>query len=184
MHDCTKILCVFGKYLEIVYICTNLFDAMTTTRITVPPFIAEYMNGKYGTFDKTSPLRLPDSTDLYHMLFDLLEKRPDGVPADRGNLELILPERSVGKRPETYNYLGVRSQKFLSRRMEVMMWADAHDFIDEMKHQHGVDYKDSVIMFRSRYHIESISEDAFIKNYYRWRGKMRKKQKKRDYLRK
>lgn len=159
------------------------YGAMTTTRISVPPFIAEYMTGKYGSFSH-SPIRLPDSTDLYHVIYDLLEKRPVDAPADRGNLELVLPERSVGKRPETYNYLGLRSQKLLSSRMEVMMWADAHDFIDEQKHQNGVDYKDSVILFRSRYGIESLSEDAFIKNYYRWRGKVRKKAKKRDYFRK
>ena len=156
---------------------------MTTTRISVPPFIAEYILGKYGSFSK-SPVRLPDSTDLYHVIYDLLEKRPVDAPADRGNLELILPERSCGKRPETYNYLGQRSQRMLSERMEVMMWADAHSFIDEQKHQHGVDYKDSVIQFCTRYGIESLSEDAFIKNYYRWRGKVRKKDKKRDYFRK
>lgn len=156
---------------------------MVTTRINVPVYIAEYIRGRYADFSD-SPVRLPDSSDLYHMVWDLMEKRPFGVGADTGNLELVLPERSVGKRPETYNYLGVRSQRIISRRMEVMMWAEAHCYIDEQKHQYGVDYKDAVIRFRLKYGIESLSEDAFIKNYYRWRGKVRKKEKKRDYSRK
>ncbi len=156
---------------------------MVTTRINVPVYIAEYIHGRYADFSD-SPVRLPDSSDLYHMVWDLMEKRPFGVGADTGNLEIVLPERSVGKRPETYNYLGVRSQRIISRRMEVMMWAEAHSYIDEQKHQHGVDYKDAVIRFRLKYGIESLSEDAFIKNYYRWRGKVRKKEKKRDYSRK
>lgn len=156
---------------------------MVTARINVPVYIAEYMRGRFAGFSD-SPVRLPDNADLYHVVYDLLEKRPAGAVADRGNLELVLPERSVGKRPETYNYLGVRSQRIISRQMELMMWAEAHCYIDEQKHQYGVDYKDAVIRFRLKYGIEHLSEDAFIKNYYRWRGKVRKKGKKREYVRK
>ena len=156
---------------------------MVTTRISVPKHIAEYMHGKFASFCD-APVRLPDSADLYHVIWDLLEKRPVSAGADTGNLELVLPERSIGKRPETYNYLGVRSQQIISQKMELMMWAEAHSFIDEQKHEQGIDYKDSVIRFRLKYGIESLSEDAFIKNYYRWRGKVRQKEKKREYLRK
>lgn len=156
---------------------------MTKTRISVAPHLAEYLSGKFGDF-KAGPVRLPDSSDLYHVIWDLLEKRPCNAVVESGNLELVLPERSVGKRPDTYNYLGRRSQSIINSKIELMMWSEAHDFIDEQKHQHGVDYKDSVIRFRQKYGIESLSEDAFIKNYYRWREKVRKKEKKRDYLRK
>ncbi len=155
---------------------------MVTTRIIVPQFIAEYIRGRFAGFSD-SPVRLPDSADLYHIIYDLLEKRPSCAAVDKGNLELVLPERSIGKRPETYNYLGVRSQRIISRKMELMMWAEAHSYIDEQKHLEGVDYKDSVIRFRLKYGIESLSEDAFIKNYYRWRSKIRRKEKKREYNR-
>lgn len=155
---------------------------MVTTRISVAPHLAEYIEGKYGSFSD-GPVRLPDSSDLYHVIWDLLEKRPKTAGADSGNLELVLPERSCGKRPENYNYLGVRSQQIISQKMELMMWADAHSFIDEQKHEQGIDYKDSVIRFRLKYGIESLSEDAFIKNYYRWREKVRQKEKKREYSR-
>ena len=164
-------------------IFVHIIFKMTTTRIHVAPHLAEYLKGKFGDFSQ-GPIRLPDSSDLYHVIYDLLERRPSQVQIDRGNLELVLPERSCGKRPETYNYLGLRSQSIISRRIETMMWAEAHEYIDEQKHLHGVDYKDAVVRFRLRYGIASLSEDAFIKNYYRWRGKVRKKEKKRDYFRK
>ena len=146
---------------------------MTTTKIELPPHLCEYLRGKYGNF-KDAPIRLPDHTDLYHIIFDLLERRPANLGADHGNLELVLPQRDVGKRPETYNYLGVRSQRIIARRVETLMWADAHDLLDTMKHREGMDYKDAVCLFIRRYGIESLSEDAFLKNYYRWRLKMRR----------
>lgn len=156
---------------------------MTTVKIKVPEHLREYLIGRYGNFDSEEPLRLPDSTDLYHIIFDLLEKRPVTCPVDSGNLVLVLPERSVGKRPEYYNYLGVRSQKIISRKIEVMMWAEAHDLIDEQKHACGIDYKDAIHLFICKYGINSLSEDAFVKNYYRWRDKVRRKDKKREYQR-
>lgn len=156
---------------------------MITVKIKVPPHLCEYLVGRFGNFDMNNPIRLPDSLDLYHLLFDLLEKRPVTCQVDSGNLELVLPERSVGKRPESYNYLGVRSQQIIVRKIEIMMWAEAHDLIDEQKHVYGVDYKDAVHLFMTKYAILSISEDAFVKNYYRWRGKVRRKEKKREYQR-
>ncbi len=151
---------------------------MTTTKINLPPHLCEYLRGKYGDF-KPDPIRLPDHTDLYHLIFDLLERRPAGCAVDRGNVEIVLPRRTEGKRPETYNYLGVRSQRIISRRVETLMWAEVHDLLDTLKHRDGMDYKDAVCLFIRRYGIESLSEDAFLKNYYRWRGKMRRCIKKR-----
>lgn len=155
---------------------------MVTTRINIPEHLREYMIGKYGDF-RNEPIRLPDHLDLYHFIYDLLEKRPCNQQKDEGNLEIVLPERSLGKRPEYYNYLGQRSQRILIRKIGTMMWAEAHDFIDQKKHVDGMEYKDAVHLFMNRYGIDSLTEDAFLKNYYRWRGKMRAKEKKRGYSR-
>lgn len=155
---------------------------MTTTRISVPEHLKEYIVGKYG-IDSDNPVRLPDTLDLYHCIYDLLEKRPADHPVDRGNLELVLPERSIGKRPESYNYLGVRSQKILAKKIEIMMWAEVHDLLDTLKHRDGIDYKDAVHLFICKYRIDSLTEDAFLKNYYRWRGTVRRREK-RKYQRK
>ena len=153
-----------------------------TTRIFVPEHIREYIIGKYGNF-QPGAVRFPDNTDIYHTIYDLLEKRPSNIPVDRGNLEIYLPTRSIGKSPEVYNYLGVRSVAIITRKLENMMWAELHDLLDENKHRHGIDYINGIHSFISKYGLESLTEDAFLKNYYRWRAKVRRKEK-RKYSRK
>ena len=66
---------------------------MITTKIEVPPHLKEYLIGKFCNM-QDSPIRFPDNTDIYHFIYDLLERRPCNV-IDHGNLEIILPERSL-----------------------------------------------------------------------------------------
>lgn len=169
---------------SLIYItlAVNLLLHMMTTKITVPEHIREYLIGKFCNFQET-PVRFPDSLDIYHVIYDLLEKRPATHPIDRGNLEILLPVRSIGKNPETYNYLGVRSQTLIVRQLEIMMWAEMHEFAGEQKHRYGVTFIISIHNFINKYGITSLSEDAFLKNYYRWRAKVRSKEK-RSYKRK
>lgn len=62
---------------------------MITTKITIENYLAEYLIGKYGTPD-SKVVRLPSDLDLYHFVYDLLQKRPTGCPVDSGNLELVI----------------------------------------------------------------------------------------------
>lgn len=146
---------------------------MTTVKIEFPEHLVEYLRGKYNNYE-TGPIRFPEESDIYHTLYDLLRKRPADKPVDSGNLELILPERSIGKRPETYNYLSAHSQRILRQKVTVMMWADIHEYIDCQHHMNGVDYKTAVYRWLCMYDVNGISEDALLKNYYRWRGKVKR----------
>lgn len=146
-----------------------------TTKIEVPAHLREYLIGKFCDL-KPIPIRFPDNLDIYHIIYDLLERRPAGV-IDHGNLEIHLPCRRVGKSPEDFNYLGQRSQSIITRKIELMMWAEVHDFLDEQKHRLGIDYIDAVHTFMKKYSIDSLTEDAFLKNYQRWRAKVRRKEK-------
>lgn len=155
---------------------------MMTVKTKVEPHVAEYIRGKY--FDSEAGfVRFPSTLDIYILIYDLLQKRPADRPVDSGNLEFALPERREGKDPATYNYLSARAQKMLADKMRLMMWAELHDMMDENKHLQGIQFKDSAFIFLRRYGIESISEDALLKNYQRWRDKQRRK-KKRGYKRK
>ena len=154
-----------------------------TTKINVPAHIREYLIGKYCEFQDI-PVTFPDNSDIYHVIYDLLERRPVTVPVDKGNLSIALPNRSSGKSPKTYNYLGVRSQLIINRKLDLMMWAELHDMVDEQKHRYGVNFIVGIHAFMNKYGITSLSEDAFLKNYYRWRGKSRPKEEKRPYTRK
>ena len=157
---------------------------MVRVKIDVKPHVAEYIRGKY--YDpEVGCVRFPPGLDIYILLYDLLQKRPANSPIDTGNLELALPDRreanhAGGKDPQTYNYLSDRSQKRLGKKMELMMWAEIHDFMDENKHAGGITFKDSANEFICKYMIESISEDALLKDYQRWRNEKRRRYK-RNY---
>jgi len=145
---------------------------MVSTRINIKSHLCEYISGKYNNFSEKQ-VHFPDNLDIYHLIFDLTEKRPAGVPVDSGNLEIVLPDRYGAKHPETYNYLGVRAQKIIERKLEVMFWSELREFIDFENHTKGTPYIESICLFMRKYGIESISEDALQKNYYRWRKKIR-----------
>ena len=150
---------------------------MTISRIQIEPYVAEYAIGKY--YDKDlDAVRFPPSSDIYHLIYDLMARRPGSV-IDRGNLPIALPDRREanvqgGKSPENFNWFSERSSRLISDRLKLEMWAEVHEWMMDQKHMHGVQYKDSVWQFLQRYAITSISEDALIKNYYRWREKVRR----------
>ena len=108
---------------------------MITTRIEVKPHLKEYLLAKYGRFPDER-IRFPDSTDIYHQIFDLTEKRPAVCGIDSGNLEIVLPDRKSYKHPKTYNYLGVRSQRMIGRKIEDMFWVEFREFIE---HEHRIE---------------------------------------------
>lgn len=147
---------------------------MTTSIIQADAAVAEYINGKYHDA-AVGAVRFPAGHDIYIMLHDLMAKRPADRPIDRGNIRIALPSRREGKDPATYNWFSERSQRILNAKMRQMMWAELHDMMDENKHVHGLRFKDTVYMFMQLYGIESVSEDALIKNYQRWRDKMRRR---------
>lgn len=65
-----------------------------------------------------------------------------------------------------------------------MMRAEMHTLLDENKHEYGIDYIESVHYFMRRYGIESISEDALLKDYQRWQQNLKRRSNKRAYKRK
>ena len=136
---------------------------MITTRIQIESYLAEYVRGKY--YDETiGTVRFPSSSDIYVTIYDLMEKRPV-------------------KSPEQFNYISVRGTAILEKRLRALMWAELHELMDENKHLHGIEFKETVFTFLKKYNISSIQEDGLLKNYQRWRDSFRRK-KKRAYNRK
>ena len=73
--------------------------SMITTSISITPYLAEYLRGKYNN-GSDEPFRIPDNTDLYHVIWTLMSRRHQNQsPIDDGNLTIILPERRIGKDP-------------------------------------------------------------------------------------
>lgn len=155
---------------------------MITTKITIKQHIKEYLIGRWNNFDEKTPVHFPAQLDLYILIWDLLVKRPVNYHTDSGNLEIVLPERGGIKDPRYYNYLSLRSQKRIEKKIELMMWADFREFI-EIERLKGYRIIDAVSLFRNKYGILSLSEDALCKSYYRWRNRLQNREK-RKYLKK
>lgn len=154
---------------------------MITSKIRLNSHLAEYLRSKFASETPRGLVNIPDSIDLYHLLWDLMTKRPcNASPIDEGNVEIILPDRRQGKDPVTYNYISSRSQNLLNRKVNIMFFCELHELISENKHMKGIEYINSVHMFMCRYSISSITEDALLKNYYRWRENVRKRDKRRN----
>ncbi|MCM1296478.1 MAG: hypothetical protein NC311_13150 [Muribaculaceae bacterium] len=149
---------------------------MITSRIQVEPYVAEYIMGKYYD-SEVGAVRFPPTSDIYLLIYDLMSRRPDNA-RETGNLRLALPDRreanlAGGKSPEYYNWFSEKSGRILSNRLKREMWAEVHDYMMDQKHIHGIQFKESAWRFLVKYGIESITEDALIKNCYRWREKSR-----------
>lgn len=156
---------------------------MISTKIQIKPHLAEYVVGKYGDCDSRL-VRFPDTLDVYHTIWDLLQKRPVNCRVDCGNVEIYLPDRREGKKPQTYNFIGHRAERIIERKIETMLHAELHDELDEQRHRYGLEYLNIIFIFMQRYSIDSISEDALLKNYYRWRKALRRKKQRREYKKK
>lgn len=48
--------------------------SMITTSISITPYLAEYLRGKYNN-GADEPFRIPDNTDLYHVIWTLMSRR-------------------------------------------------------------------------------------------------------------
>lgn len=155
---------------------------MVTTFITIKPHLAEYAKAVFAV-EGESYIQIPHSHDLYHVLANLMSKRPVNCPVSRGSLEIALPAQSRGKCPKFYNYISEYSQRIIEQKIECLFWAHAHEFVDNRHHQQGEQMKDAMYMFLQKYQIMSISVDAVVKNYYRWRYEVRRKRVKRGYNR-
>lgn len=172
-----------NKYMrQILIYGYNLPEAMITTSIYIEPYLAEYIRGKYNNGCEGS-LRIPDHTDLYHMVWALMSRRQKNQsPVDAGNLTFILPERRVGKDPKVYNFLSPASARMIEKEIRRMFNRELHTVMDENDlNGHDLNNLEVVLHFMHSYCIESVSEDALLKNFYRWRENMRKRKVRRKY---
>jgi hypothetical protein len=146
---------------------------MITTKITIKPHLHEYCIAKYAGYDPAVPIRFPMYTDLYVLVWDRLRKRPVDHPVDTGNMEIVLPKCREGKNPRDYNFISRAGQRDVEHKIEQIMWADFHEYVENEHYRNSVSCIESINSFIDLYGINSLSEDAFRKNYYRWRKKMR-----------
>lgn len=145
-----------------------------TTKIELPKHLSEYLKGKFGT--EGDVVRFTPNSSLYYIFIELLERRPAGIPVDHGNTEIHIPSprssRMKGGKPaESFNYISQTGAAVLAKAAGLMMKVESHEFFDENKHVKGQCYIESAYSFLQKYGIESLTPEALLKDYQRWRIK-------------
>ena len=150
--------------------------------IRIEPYLAEYVIGKYGMDPKNEAVNIPYTTDLYHCIWEnMSRKRSNQMESADGNLRILLPCRKAGegiawKDPAYYNYLSSVAAKEIEYQVRRMFNFELHRILLENE-EFGRQRRnlDVIYDFIHRYQLKSISSDALLKNYYRYRNRLRPK---------
>lgn len=151
--------------------------------IKIEPYLAEYVIGKYGTEHKHGTVKIPHTTDLYHCIWENMSRRHSNQPAVvAGNLRILLPVRRSGtagnpwKNPAYFNYLSVAAAKEIEAQIRRMFNFELHRVLLENE-EFGRQRRniDVIYDFIRTYQLKSISSDALLKNYYRFRNRLKPK---------
>lgn len=150
--------------------------------IRIEPYLAEYVIGKYGMEQKNGAVNIPYNTDLYHCIWENMSRQRtnQSVPED-GNLRIQLPCRKPGdgvawKDPAYYNHLSLIASKAIEYQIRRMFNFELHRILLENE-EFGRQRRnlDVIYDFIHTYQLKSISSDALLKNYYRFRNRLRPK---------
>lgn len=150
--------------------------------VKIEPYLAEYINAKYCHDPNTGGLRIPCTTDLYHCVWENMSRRRSNQPElIDGNVLISLPCRSreegqTWKDPAYYNYLSPRGSHEVESCIRRMFNFELHRALLENE-EFGKERRDLDVIydFMRTYRLKSITEDALLKNYYRYRNRLRQK---------
>lgn len=140
--------------------------------IRVAPYLAKYARQKFDVDPKTGGIRIPDSFDLYHCVWQLMERRPaDAVEPEGANLVIWLPARrgsegTVQKNPAFWNYLSPRSAWMIEKSLRRLFNWEFHHYCEDLISR-GTTKREAVGRFISLYGLGIDSEDALLKNLQR-----------------
>lgn len=150
--------------------------------IRIEPYLAEYIAEKYEIDTATGGLRIPCSSDLYFCVWEQMSRQRSNQPdLTDGNLRIHLPFRKAiqgapYKNPAYYNYLSAAATKEIEGQIRRMFNFELHRVLLENE-EFGRQRKnlDVIYDFIQTYRLKSISADALLKNFYRFRNRLRPK---------
>lgn len=151
--------------------------------IKIEPYLAEYVSAKYGTDPMTGGVKIPPITDLYFCVWEHMSRqRSNQSEPEDGNLRISLPCRKTRvdgqawKDPAYFNFLSLNAAKEIGGCIRRMFNFELHRVLLENEEFGKARRNLDVIRdFISLYRLRSISEDALLKNYYRYRNRLRPK---------
>ena len=151
--------------------------------IRVEPYLAAYARRKFDTDPKTGGIRIPDSFDLYHCVWQLMSRRPHSPEAGSDgqqlppNLRIHLPFRRASegvpmKNPAYYNYIPPRRQWLIGKSLRRLFNWEFHHYV-EVRLLDGATKVEAVRSFARMYNLGIDCEDALLKNLQRYENSIR-----------
>lgn len=140
--------------------------------IRVEPYLAEYARKKFEIDGKTGGIKIPDTFDLYHCVWQVMSRRPkDTQPMGDENLTIWLPCRRAldgmpGKHPEYWNYISPRGVHLVEKQLRRLFNWEFHHYCEDQVAR-GVMKVDAVRSFIRFYGLGLDCEDALLKNLQR-----------------
>lgn len=174
--------------------------------IEITPYLAEYARKKFHASTLDGSIRIPSTSDLYHCVWNNMQRPPSSSPslapsaapvlalsgasAQPPSLLLIsLPSRRPSstegpwKDPAYYNYISPQGAREVETCLRREFNFEFHRVMLENEAAgHPRRNIDVVDDFIREYRLQSITSDALLKNYYRYRDLIRPKQRRRYSL--
>ena len=156
------------------------WTAKRVVTIQIEQYLAEYISAKYRKDTTTGGVKIPSTTDLYFCVWENMTKQRSNQPdVVNGNLCIHLPQRKAGviaspwKDPAYYNYLSPAAAKEIEAQIRRMFNFELHRILLENE-EFGRQKRnlDVIYDFIRSYQLKSISSDALLKNYYRFRNRL------------
>lgn len=155
--------------------------------IAVEPYLAEYAKKKFVLNRNNGGLVIPPTSDLYHCVWHHMSRPPREFDCSKsGNLKISLPCRRSStdegpwKDPAYYNYLSSTAAHNIETCLRRMFNYEFHAVMIENDEQGRPMRQIEVVEdFINRYQLQSISSDALLKNYQRYRRRIHPKRPRR-----
>lgn len=170
--------------------------------IEITPYLAEYARKKYHAGTADGSIHIPSTSDLYHCVWHHMQ-RPPSPPAPKmppapmlaasaasqpspGILLISLPSRRPSstdgpwKDPAYFNHLSSEAARSIESCLRREFNFEFHRAMMENEERgHPRRNIDVVDDFMRQYRLQSITSDALLKNYYRYRDLVRPKPRRR-----
>jgi len=152
-----------------------------TAVIRVEPYLARYARRKFDVDPSTGGIRIPDSFNLYHCVWQSMSKWPverwhvgvsRRVDEPEGNLLIHLPNRraegGISKNPRYWNYISPRHARLINRELKRLFDWEFHHYVEILLEYHpDITKKEAVSRFARKYGLGIDAEDALVKNFQR-----------------
>ena len=159
----------------------QLYQKRRVAMIRVEPYLAKYARMKFGVDPSSGGIRIPDSFNLYHCVWQVMAKWPKrnwrigfNRPAEspEGNLLIHLPNRrgegGIRKNPDCWNYISPRHARLINRELKRLFDWEFHHYVEILLEYHpDMTKKEAVGRFIRKYDLGIDTEDALLKNFQR-----------------